>query len=167
MVHCNEINERRSVRFFRKSKKGYKENIVNILNAAILAPSAKNRQPWRFFVVEGTPKEFVNFFSENKWIRTASFFIVVYMVSSDDIDRDKDVMAVGAAIENMLLEAQAEKMSSCWIGECFNNSEQINEWTGIKDAQLMAVVAFGYGREGEHRSKRKKMEEIVYNWEGL
>ena len=51
-----EIENRRSIRKFR-SQKIEREIIDNILKAGIDAPSAKNRQPWKFVVLEGNAKK--------------------------------------------------------------------------------------------------------------
>ena len=51
-----EIAERHSIRKY-KADAVNKDDIKKIIEAGILAPSAKNRQPWKFFVVEGEAKE--------------------------------------------------------------------------------------------------------------
>ena len=52
----NYINDRRSIRKY-KPQIVDKKLIDEILNAAILAPSAKNRQPWKFIVYSETTKD--------------------------------------------------------------------------------------------------------------
>lgn len=163
MISCKEIEERKSVRMFSKQHSIDKENVINIISAATLAPSAHNSQPWRFYIVDKDREGFLEFFPNNRWMRTAPYFIIVYMKPTPGIDREKEIMAIGAAIENMLLEAQAECISSCWVGECTERKEQINNWTGIHDAELMAVVAFGKKRMDSERCNRKSLEEVIYN----
>lgn len=51
-----EIQERRSIRAFRPDPVPV-DLIETILNAGRLAPSSKNRQPWRFTVVRGDEKK--------------------------------------------------------------------------------------------------------------
>ena len=50
------INERRSIRKFQ-NKPIPKQDIVDILQSGIKAPSSKNRQPWNYIVVQGKAKE--------------------------------------------------------------------------------------------------------------
>lgn len=50
------INERRSIRKF-KNKPISEQDIVDILQSGIKAPSSKNRQPWKFIVVQEKAKE--------------------------------------------------------------------------------------------------------------
>ncbi|MGN1145502.1 MAG: nitroreductase family protein [Acetatifactor sp.] len=164
MIFCKEIQERKSNRLFSKRNDIDRQVIINIITAATLAPSAKNSQPWRFFVVEEPSEEFIGFFPHNKWVKTAAFFIVVYMEPSATIKREKELMAIGAAIENMLLEAQAEGIASCWIGECFERQEEIDQWTGVHNAELMAVIGFGNKRTDSARAERRALSDVVYNW---
>ena len=51
-----EIQDRRSIRKFRTDNVD-REDIITILRAGMLAPSAKNRQPWRFIVYSGNSKD--------------------------------------------------------------------------------------------------------------
>ena len=51
-----EIEMRRSIRKY-KDQQIEKTLIEQIINAAIQAPSAKNRQPWRFFVLSKEKKK--------------------------------------------------------------------------------------------------------------
>lgn len=51
-----EIETRRSIRFFRPDPIP-REAMEEILRAGLLAPSPKNRQPWRFIVISGAAKE--------------------------------------------------------------------------------------------------------------
>lgn len=52
----NKIENRRSIRKF-KAQSVSKEQLTSIIEAGILAPSSKNRQPWHFIVVTGISKE--------------------------------------------------------------------------------------------------------------
>ncbi|MBO4524087.1 nitroreductase family protein [Ruminococcus sp.] len=63
------INDRRSIRKY-KPQIIDKRLIDEILNAAILAPSAKNRQPWKFIVYSGTTKDEVLAVMEKGLIKT-------------------------------------------------------------------------------------------------
>lgn len=49
MVHCKEVGQRLSTRLYEKNHTIPTEDILGILEAAILAPSGKNIQPWSFY----------------------------------------------------------------------------------------------------------------------
>ena len=60
-------------------------------------------------------------------------------------DRKKDVQAVGAYIQNMLLTIHFLGLGGIWLGEILKNKERVAELLGAgKDLELMAVVAFGH-----------------------
>lgn len=50
------IKNRRSIRKYKDTPVS-REQIVEILHAGMLAPSSKNRQPWKFIVTAGPAKE--------------------------------------------------------------------------------------------------------------
>ena len=55
-MYKRQIKNRRSIRRYQE-KAVSKAMIQEILQAGILAPSSKNRQPWKFVVVEGESKK--------------------------------------------------------------------------------------------------------------
>lgn len=88
------------------------EKIERILAAAMLAPSARNSQPWRFVVVQGqeaVERLVDNAFGENNLMaRQANVVIVVCARPADDVTvdgREYYMFDCGSAVENMLLTA--------------------------------------------------------------
>lgn len=58
------IYDRRSIRKFR-DKPMYQKDIIEVIQSGIKAPSSKNRQPWKFVVIQGTAKkEMINVFQQ-------------------------------------------------------------------------------------------------------
>ncbi len=86
--------------------------IIKILEAARLAPSARNSQPWRFIVVQGK-KNVENvvmraFKETNKCVVEAPVLIIVCANPKDDVIADGKefyLIDIGLAVENMLLAA--------------------------------------------------------------
>mgnify|MGYP002765497176 FL=1 len=71
------------------------------------------------------------------------------------------IMSIGAAIQNMLLEATDEQIDSLWMGDFFYAYNEIKEYLG-KKGTLLAVVGFGYGiNDKSERSTRRKFQEVV------
>jgi nitroreductase len=168
MLNCKEILNRHSSRFFDKDKEVSNQIIHKLILAASLAPSGKNLQPWKFFIVNEAKliSELTKILPNNKWISTANLLILVYLDKKESYDDIKDFMAIGACIENMLLEAESNGLSSCWIGECFENRRQIFEIIENDESlELMAIVAFGYEKRRFVKTAKKKVEELVLNYE--
>ena len=71
-----------------------------------------------------------------------------------------DTVSVGAAVENMILEAETLGIGSLWIGFTIVAYDEIVEALGI-DGQLLCAVALGYPDEHPDARPRKPFEEIV------
>jgi nitroreductase len=112
METLTAIRKRCSLKDHISGKEIAPEIINTILKAALLAPSARNTQPWRFVVVKG--KEAVEnlvdnaFKDPNTVVRNAPVIIVVCARPEDDLTVDGKeyfLYDVGSAVENMLLAA--------------------------------------------------------------
>ena len=115
------IRKRRSI---RKYKKEIPEDtdIEKILEAARWAPSGLNNQPWRFLVIKDRKNKdgLAAFTKYGEIIQDAPLVIVVCMDLNSSYHRQKDLMAMGACIQNMLLTAYSFGLGTCWLGEILN-----------------------------------------------
>ena len=157
----------------RKSIRAYEstpipdEKINKILEAARLAPSAGNIQPWHFIVVKDEEKR-------KKLARGmfAKFLIdaPVVIVGCGNMKSSPKwhTVDVSIAMEHMVLEATELGLGTCWVGSF--NEEEVKELLKIpEDYKVVALLAIGYPRkkfdiQGKILHiirKRKKLEEIV------
>ena len=156
--------KRESCRSFL-NKKVEEESVVKIIESARMAPSGKNRQPWRFVVVRtwNIKNQIADQSIYNKWMKTADVFIVVYMDRKSSYDKKKDNQSIGAAIENMCLQATALGLGTCWVGEILKNEKEVNSIIEVPPSyELMAVVCLGYIKERKERPQRLSLNELVY-----
>ena len=140
-----------------------KEKILKILEAGRFAPSGLNNQPWKFRTAEDskTRELLAKETSYGSVIRSAPVAIAVFLDKSAGYERTKDVLAVGACIQNMLLAAHALGLGGCWLGEILKNKDNVNGILSIpEDCELMAVIALGYGTSKE-KPERKRLEELM------
>ena len=141
-----EITERRSIRKY-KSDEIEKDDIETIIRAGILAPSAKNRQPWRYIVYTKAAKDNLLEVMEKGLLR----------------ERDGDRLlprCIGASVQNMLLTATELGYGTLWIANtCFAYNELI-DFTGIK-GQLVGAVSIGVAKEQPNARPRKDLSEVV------
>ncbi|MBN1857858.1 nitroreductase family protein [Candidatus Bipolaricaulota bacterium] len=188
MCPCKAIQSRRSIRRFTTDLVE-RSMIEQLLDAAVLAPSAKNSQPWRFTVVMESRREemlavihrgIANRQTEGEDIGTILSTIkameqapvTIFIHNTDGIHPWKargeheswwdlaTVQSVGAAIENMLLAATDLGLGSLWIADVWDAYPEINEWLGV-DTQLVAAVSLGYADVSPSTPKRKPMDEVV------
>ncbi len=146
------IKKRRSIRKFKKGALVPDEDIKQILEAAMLAPSAKNCRPWEFVVIRN--REMMAKLPEiSPYIRmmdTASLAIVVCGLPEDQKGKCDEYWPedCGAAIENMLLAALELGYGTCWCGiyPSEGRSEAMKELIGVSSVP-MAVIAVGVADE--------------------
>ena len=177
-----EIENRRSIRKY-KPDEIERKLIEEIIYSASLAPSAKNRQPWKFIVYQGEEKdklvdvmrhginsEKANHELMPEWAFAIPDAIAVLNTNQhtpfSSIENEKriveicDSLSIGAAIENMILTATGYGLGTLWIANtCFAYNE-LMDFIGT-DSQLTGIVAVGFADEAPDKRPRKPFEEIV------
>lgn len=142
------IRKRRSIRKYKEGVKIPKKDIETILEAAMMAPSARNTRPWEFVVVESAEgkEKIMNIQPYTKMLNTASLAIIVCGLPKAQEGNCSEFWPedCGAAIENLLLQALELGYGTCWCG-LYPVMERV---TAIKDAfglesVPLAVVALG------------------------
>jgi nitroreductase len=157
------IRSRRSIRKFDDSPVP-EDLLEKVLDAGRWAPSGLNNQPWRFAVIgDAALKDmFSRLTHYSRTIKGSQLLIAVFLDNSVSYDRTKDVQAIGACIQNMLLEAHSLGLGGVWLGEILRNKEQIEIILGLKkDLELMAVIAMGYPAESPKTVKRKELHDLI------
>ncbi|WP_094226460.1 nitroreductase family protein [Methanolobus psychrotolerans] len=158
------ILSRRSVRKFTEEPVENKE-IKTILEAGRWAPSGLNNQPWRFIVIKdkSTMEELATCTHYGDIIQNAPLLIAVYLDLDVMYNRTKDVQAIGASIQNMLLACCDLKLGAVWLGEILNNSNKVNLILSCPDTlELMAVLAIGKPAITVTATARKDLKDIAY-----
>ncbi|WP_292465002.1 nitroreductase [Methanolobus sp.] len=158
------ILSRRSIREFTQTKVP-REDITTILNAGRWAPSGLNNQPWKFIVVQHkeTMEKMAECTHYSKIVSNAPLLIAVYLDQNTMYNRTKDLQAVGAAIQNMLLASCELGLGAVWLGEILNNKEKVNLILSCPASmELMAVLAIGHPKIENTRASRKDIQDICY-----
>jgi nitroreductase len=164
LVNDMQVNEailyRRSIRKFT-SEPIPLENIVKIVEAARWAPTAVNRQRTRFVVVtdEALLKKIAEnakiIFFKQKHAAQAAVMIVVCLDSTAWVEE------VGAAVQNMLLEAYSLKIGSCWIGAF--EREIVRSLLKIPQSfKLIGLILLGYYSEYPKPPPRMELGQIAF-----
>ena len=159
------IARRKSVRKF-KDEEVSEEVVSRLLEAARLAPSASNRQEWRFVVVRepAMRSQLIEAARGQKFVGEAP------VVLACCAETDEHVMACGQlcypidvaiAIDHITLCAAAEGLGSCWIGAF--NEDKVKELLGIPSPiRVVGLLPIGYPVDtSEVKKKRLPLTEIV------
>ncbi len=156
---------RRSIRKYTREPVS-DEELHTILEAGMNAPSANNRQPWHFIVVDDREKlnSIMEVHPYSKMLAQAPLALVV--VADTETSRSYFPQDCAAAIENILLAAKALGLGSVWMG-VYPNEARV---TGIRALfnipgpyVPVALVALGHPAEEGGRVERWSDEKVHQN----
>jgi nitroreductase len=159
-IRMNSIFHRISVRKYQ-AKDVEQEKIEKLLRAAMAAPSACNQQPWEFYVV--TNQDVIKALSEaSPYANCAAEAPVIFVpcFRSVGIAPEYFNIDLSAAVENLLLEADAQELGAVWMGISpdAGRMEAVRKVLGIPSGlNPFALVPCGY--PAEERSQEDRYEE--------
>ena len=167
-----EIKVRRSIRTFIDNKKPSREELELLLRAAMQAPSAMNRKPWCFMVIdeEDAMKKLMKHPAFTGKIKEARAFILV-MADLEKATCKLFHQDLAAATQNILLEATHLGIGSYWIGvyETDTRGEAVKEVFALPtNIETFSLVALGYPKTEDDFYFRDNFDPnlIKYNgWE--
>lgn len=151
----------------RKSIRKYKKDPIpadvleRILNAGMHAPSGKNKQNWRFFVVSGKKRDEYLKHSQKSWLGIkdilqkklkpslyefterffytlgdAPVFIFCYSLNDPEERHYTSIGSVYMAVQNMILAAVSEGLGTCPMGAPLEIKDDVDEFLGIKNIKV-------------------------------
>lgn len=165
-----EIFNRRSIRKY-EDRPVEREKIDKLLKAAMQAPSAANEQPWEFIVVENkdTLRKLSNMGPYSKLVEGSAVTFV--LLANNDSLRIPTAWQqdLGAAAENMLLEAAYLGLGAVWLGVATdkNNEIFIKEMFKLpENIKPFALISVGYPDNQKNQFVDRYNEAKVHyeNW---
>lgn len=183
----DNIYQRRSVRNY-SDKEVPDEIIREIIRAGTYAPSAVNKQPWRFVVVKNrqlideygdrAKKAFLTAFKDTenpdlvRYVQhlskptTRIFYgapVLILVFESPNVINENDC---ALAAENMMLAAHSLEIGSCWIGLAAGLGKDMEflKEVGVPEGhKLIAPLIFGYPAE-ENRKAPARNATVILKW---
>ncbi|MHA2209639.1 MAG: nitroreductase family protein [Candidatus Thorarchaeota archaeon] len=158
------IRNRRSIRKY-KDTAVEEDKLRAILEAGQWAPSASNKQPWHFIVVRDKQmrEKLADAHVYGRFMRESPIVIVV--LGEPARQPRYNLADPHNAVQNMLLAAYGQGLSTCWMGVRDTDIEPVfRKLLKIpEDVRIVCSVSVGYGDQ-ERTSNRRPIEEIV-SWE--
>lgn len=180
------IRSRRSIRAF-DSRPVDRAIIDRLVDAATYAPSRFNIQPWHFHVATGDARrrvaevmamntayvqEYLDVLGPEGIEYAARFYAdlgsapVIIGISSvrveDPTEWMNDTIAVGAALQNLLLTVVDEGLSACSLSSPHWIRDKLVEVFEVPEgSELMALIVVGYGQEQPHE-KDRNTDNVTY-----
>jgi nitroreductase len=155
----------------RESVRGYKDQPVEdeklnlVLEAGRLAPSASNRQEWRYVVVKDRAKrqKLMNAASGQRFVAEAPIVIAACAETDNHVMRCGQLcypIDVAISVDHMTLKAVEEGLGTCWIGAF--DEDPVKDILGIpKEIRVVALLTLGYPKAVSGTKSRKKLHDIV------
>jgi len=161
------IKKRRSVRAY--SERAVEEDkLLKILEAARLAPSASNRQEWRFVVVKDkkTRQELCAAAKGQKFVAEAPIVIACCAETNNHTmtcGQASYPIDIAIAIDHMTLAATELGLGSCWVGAFYE--EEARKILDIsKEIRIVELLTLGYPKEDTVPVKeRLALKDIVFD----
>lgn len=147
-----------------------REALERCLEAARLAPSACNSQPWKFIVVDTEPlrgrlvgEAFKGMYRMNRFVEQAPALIVIVTERSKYAAQlggqfrgmQYSLVDIGIAGEHLALQAAEEGLGTCWLG-WFSERGVKKVLRLPRSARVDLIISLGYPVEPGPREKRRK-----------
>jgi nitroreductase len=169
MALLDLLKHRKSIRDFL-DRPVERKKIMMCLEAARLAPSACNSQPWKFIVVDDRQLKdklgdaaFRGIYSMNSFCKMAPVMVVVVSEKSKFLARIGGMFRgtkyylidIGVAIEHFVLQAEDLGLGTCWIG--WFNERAVKSVLEIPHRKKIDIlIALGYYDRGKTRSEHSR-----------
>ncbi|MCL2228342.1 MAG: nitroreductase family protein [Firmicutes bacterium] len=164
------IKKRRSIRKYDPNGVVTDEQVKELLEAAMLAPSACNTRPWEFIVVRDRAilDKIADFHNFAKMLKTASLAIIVVALPDTQKGLPGEGMwqhDCGATTQNILLQAAELNLGTCWCGlhPVENYMTEIRKIFGLPKNKI-PFCAIAVGVPAENFGSRGKYEESKVTW---
>ena len=162
------IEKRRSIRSYKPTPIP-NEHLKKILEAARLAPSGKNLQPWRFIIVRNPERKRMLAEAAMNQMFIAEADVVIVALSDPTVysstgtrRRIPYLQDPMIAIEHMILAATALGYGTCWIG-AFNEDKVKQIVNAPEELAVIALLPIGVPNENPPPRPRKSFEEIFFS----
>jgi nitroreductase len=163
------LQGRRSIRLFEPSHLS-ETCIRQLLEAAMAAPSAVAKDPWRFVVVQqqATIEKLAAVLSNGQMLLTARNAIAVCGDLETAHDRQLSYLLqdCSAAIENLLLAAHGQGLGACWLGVHPREARlaAVKAILGLPEF-VIPVGCVALGKPGETKEARTRYKAEYVHWE--
>lgn len=160
---------RRSVRQFSRNRSIPKQDLKEILEAAMYAPSGRNTQPWEFIVVDDKElcKKIVDIHPYSVHLNDSGLAVIVCGDLKSQMEEDYWTVDCAAATENLLLACHAKGLGSCWCS-IYPHKDRLNKFSNLLNlpprVQPFSLVVIGYpSTDVKQPNDRYKPSKIHYN----
>ena len=141
------VKNRYSCRAY-KPRNVEKEKLDYVFECVRFAPSAVNRQPWRFRIVESdADRTLLQRCYNREWFTSSPLYVIASVLHDE-------------AVEHLCLAAAEQGLGTCWV--CNFDAALCKQLFSLSDNEEPAVlIPIGYPADEPKEKKRKAIEEII------
>lgn len=163
------VRKRQSTRKYA-DKPVERELIDQCIEAARLAPSARNSQPWSFIVLDDpaviksvAERAFSGIYKSTRFAGKAPVLIVVVTEKADYITRMGNLIQnvkyslidIGIACEHLVLQAEELGLGTCWLG--WFSARGVRKALNLpRSTKIDIIISMGYPLDPDYRKERKR-----------
>ena len=165
------VRQRQSDRKYDTRARVDRAQILQCLEAARLAPSACNSQPWKFVVVDDAEllpemQQAAAGMGMNKFAAEAPCIVAVVLekmnftakIGSVIKDKEYSLLDVGIAVEHFCLQAAELGLGTCIMG--WFNEKKVAQLLGIKNRRIPLLISLGHPTGKTREKSRKSIDEM-------
>lgn len=170
------VKSRRSIRKFQ-DRSVERDKIRTCVEAARIAPSAENVEPWRFLIIDDPEvkdqlcqRAFSGVYAATRWAAKAPVIVVILAkldILANRIGKQIQgtnyyLIDIGIAGEHFVLQAQELGLATCWIG--WFSERGVRKALSIpKNYKVVSLLALGYPNiDAIKPKKRLTLEKIIW-----
>lgn len=158
------VKQRYSCRSYQ-AKSVEQEKVDYVMECVRFAPSAVNKQPWRFHVISSdSDKEKLRQCYNREWFTTAPMYVIASILHDEewvrsDGKRHGDI-DIAIAVEHLCLAATEQGLATCWV--CNFDADLCRQLFSLAANEEPAVlIPLGYAADAPKDKVRKTTEEII------
>jgi len=142
-----------------------KEKLSYILECVRFAPSAVNKQPWKFHVItDSDQKSKLQQCYHRDWFSTAPMYIIASLLHDEEWVRADGKhhgnIDIAIAVEHLCLAATEQGLATCWV--CNFDTEKCKSLFNLPESEEPAVlIPLGYAADEQKEKRRKAIEDIL------
>ena len=163
MTFLDLVKQRYSCRSYQE-KSVEPEKVDYVMECVRFAPSAVNKQPWKFHIVKNdADKAKLQECYNREWFQTAPMYIICSILHDEEWIRSDGKrhgnIDIAIAVEHLCLAATEQGLATCWV--CNFDAANCKQLFGIPDAEEPAVlIPIGYAADEPKEKKRKEKDAI-------
>ena len=164
MSFLDLVKQRYSCRSYQ-TKGVEQEKIDYVMECVRFAPSAVNKQPWRFHVItKDDDRKKLQQCYNREWFTTAPMYVIASILHDEEWVRSDGKhhgdIDIAIAVEHLCLAATEQGLATCWV--CNFDADLCRQQFSLAANEEPAVlIPIGYAADAPKEKTRKTAEEII------